>query len=43
MNIKNTKYLILNRVSKRKRQHRGERSNKTRKQDNSGEKKDISK
>ena len=41
MDIENTRYFILDRVSKRKRQHRDERSNKTRKQDNSKEKKNI--
>ena len=41
MNIENTGYFILNWISKRKRQHKDERSNKTRKQDDSKRKKDI--
>ena len=41
MNIENTRYFILNWISKEKEQHRNGRSNKTKKQNNSKEKKNI--
>ena len=42
MNTRNTEHFLSNRVSKRKRQHRNGRSNKTKGSSNSERKKNIS-